>query len=278
MNDKITIEKEGRSITIEDEEKSHLDVVSFTLSDDNLTVEAVEGCDDYVTNYLSKKDMTYLISHLTAMRDMMVEEDEDLEEVCVDINTKAKQILDNPFDYVWEIQGFGMLRTYIDKNTRLQIWLNKYIVPNVTDIHTHPWDFESYIYQGEITNNCYLELFPIIPSIHKGYEYDRCLILTGENAYVKEKTKVSLIDAIAVSYTQGDKYKHDMTIPHRIDFIDGTVTILTKKNIQPDSLAYSYVVDGGEWVSAAPRLATKEEVNDFILAYKKLKENNANIR
>ena len=80
MNNKITIEKEGRSITIEDAENDHLDVVSFTLSDDNLTVEAVEGCDDYVTNYLSKEDMTYLINHLTAMRDMMVEDDKDNDE------------------------------------------------------------------------------------------------------------------------------------------------------------------------------------------------------
>lgn len=84
MNDKITIEKEGRSITIEHCIKGHhLNVAEFTLAKDNLTVNVIEGCDDFVQNDLTKEDMTYLINHLTAMRDMMVEDnkdDEDLEE------------------------------------------------------------------------------------------------------------------------------------------------------------------------------------------------------
>ena len=128
MNNKITIEKEGRSITIEDK------VLTMTT--------------------LYKK------------------------ELC----KRAKHVMENPLEYSWELQGFGMLRTYIDKDTRLQIWLKEFIVPNVTDIHTHPWDFESYIFQGEITNYCFSELPPITPEFNKGYEYDRCLILTGENA------------------------------------------------------------------------------------------------
>ena len=185
---------------------------------------------------------------------------------------RAKHVMENPLEYSWELQGFGMLRTYIDKDTRLQIWLKEFIVPNVTDIHTHPWDFESYIFQGEITNYCFSELPPITPEFNKGYEYDRCLILTGENAYVKERTRVLIMEAYSFRYTKGDNYKHSKLIPHRIDFIDGTITVLTKENIHPNSLAYSYVKDDGEWVSAAPRIATDEEVMTFILAANKLKE------
>ena len=62
----------------------------------------------------------------------------------------VKQVMENPFNYEWELQGFGMLRTYIDKDTRLQIWLKDFIVPGVTDIHTHPWDFESFIYKDKL--------------------------------------------------------------------------------------------------------------------------------
>lgn len=162
-----------------------------------------------------------------------------------------------------------MLRTYISKNTRLQIWLKEFIVPNVTDIHTHPWNFESLIYQGSIANYCFTEA-----GSSNDKKFDRCLILTGENAYVKEKTSVVMgINAIR-NYCAGDSYYHKKTIPHRIDFIDGTITILTKSYIDEDSLAYSYVPDGGKWVSAAPRIATEEEIMKFIEAAKKLKDKN----
>ena len=45
---------------------------------------------------------------------------------------------------------------------------------------------------------------------------------------------------------------------------------VTKSNIDKDSLAYSYVPNGKEWVSAAPRPATEEEVQKFIKAALKL--------
>lgn len=182
----------------------------------------------------------------------------------------VKQVMENPFNYEWEIQGFGMLRTYIDKDTRLQIWLKDFIVPDVTDIHTHPWDFESLIYQGQITNYIFKEHGYHEPHFDSWYEYDRCLILTGEHAYVKEKTKVLLDGYSTYNFNKGDTYCHGKNIPHRIDFIDGTITILTKLNIHEDSLAYSYVPNGGEWVSAAPRIATKEEIITFIDAASKL--------
>jgi hypothetical protein len=41
------------------------------------------------------------------------------------------QILANPFDYKWTIQGFGMLRTYLDSehSERLHIWDPDIAVP-----------------------------------------------------------------------------------------------------------------------------------------------------
>ena len=185
----------------------------------------------------------------------------------------VKNVMENPFNYEWELQGFGMLRTYIDKDTRLQIWLKDFIVPNVTDIHTHPWDFQSFIYQGQITNYIFKEHEYHEPPFDSWYEYNRCLILTGEHAYVKEKEKVLLYGYGTYSFTKGDTYFHGKNIPHRIDFVDGTITILTKQNIQKDNLAYSYVPNGGEWVSAAPKIATNKEVRIFIEAANKLKYN-----
>lgn len=185
----------------------------------------------------------------------------------------VKKIMKFPFDYEWELQGFGMLRTYIDKYTRLQIWLKDFIIPNVTDIHTHPWDFKSFIYQGQIRNNIFFEYDPQNSVSGEWFQCDKCLILTGENAYVKERTPVILKPNGSFEYSQGDLYHHGKDIPHRIDFIDGTITILTKSNIHEDSLAYSYVKGfENEWVSAAPRPATKEEIKAFIEAARKLNQ------
>lgn len=183
---------------------------------------------------------------------------------------KIEEILKNPFNYKWELQGFGMLRTYIEEDTRLQIWSKNHIVENVTDIHTHPWDFTSIIYQGEIINHTFGE--HDLNSSVVGEKFDRCLILTGEKAYVKEKTPIKLNKWTLQRYKKGEVYFHAKNIPHRINFVDGTITILIKRSINPDSLAYSYVKDKEEWVSAAPRIATIEEIEEFIGIAKKLKE------
>lgn len=189
---------------------------------------------------------------------------------CSEYDDIVKKILNNPLDYEWELQGFGMLRTYIDKDTRMQIWLNSFIIQDVTDIHTHPWDFTSYIYQGRISNFIFKEESGDFNT--KKTFYDKCYILTGKDAYVKSKEKVNLTRTKICTYLKGETYVHSKVVPHRIDFIDGTITILTKMNKEKQSFAYSYVKSGREWVSAAPRPATKKEILTFIDAAKRLQQ------
>ena len=186
-------------------------------------------------------------------------------------------ILKNPFNYEWEVQGLGMLRTYLNKDTRFQIWNKDLIVDGVTDIHTHPWDFISVILQGKITNHIYKE-YP--EQVNKSKKYFRCLINTGEDAYVKEKNEVYLLKCDKKTYTSGNFYIHKKHVPHKITFKDGTVTVLNKFNKNDESCmeliplllyqdkksseAYTYVKDGNEWVSAMPRPAKDYEIYDTI--------------
>ncbi len=190
-------------------------------------------------------------------------------------------ILKNPFNYEWEVQGLGMMRTYINKDTRFQIWNKDLIVDGVTDIHTHPWDFISVILQGKITNHIYKE-YP--EQVNKSKKYFRCLINTGEDAYVKEKNEVYLLKCDKKTYTSGNFYIHKKHIPHKITFKDGTVTVLNKFNKNEEcekyikytdnhitvlgqeksSEAYTYVKDGKEWVSAMPRPAKDYEIYDTV--------------
>ena len=186
-------------------------------------------------------------------------------------------ILKNPFNYEWEVQGLGMMRTYLNEDTRFQIWNKDLIVDGVTDIHTHPWDFISVILQGKITNHIYKE-YP--EQVNKSKKYFRCLINTGEDAYVKEKNEVYLLKCDKKTYTSGNFYIHKKHIPHKITFKDGTITVLNKFNKNDESCmeliplllcqdkksseAYTYVKDGNEWVSAMPRPAKDYEIYDTI--------------
>ena len=65
----------------------------------------------------------------------------------------------------WTVQGFGMLRCYLDDGQvqRLHIWTAALRVPGVSDIHTLPWEFDSTVFAGRIINKRYMEARPHTP-------------------------------------------------------------------------------------------------------------------
>src|SRR6266702_4521226 len=67
---------------------------------------------------------------------------------------ELRKLLEKP-DNRWQLQGMGMFRLYLTKEWRLHLWDDRFKVPNVTMIHDHPWDFDSYILAGKLTNQVY---------------------------------------------------------------------------------------------------------------------------
>lgn len=68
----------------------------------------------------------------------------------------VRSVLENWANHRWSLQGFGMLRAYLsDRKLRLHVWNSKFAVPDVTTIHDHPWNFESLVVAGKITNTRY---------------------------------------------------------------------------------------------------------------------------
>jgi hypothetical protein len=59
----------------------------------------------------------------------------------------------------WTVQGFGMMRTYLDeaKRYRLNIWDPDLRVAGCSIIHNHPWHLTSLICSGTMMNVRYLE-------------------------------------------------------------------------------------------------------------------------
>src|SRR5258708_2352757 len=73
----------------------------------------------------------------------------------------------------WSVQGFGMLRTYLDEQHtyRLNIWTDELASPGVSLIHDHPWHFHSWILAGKLTNEIFKEGLGTLHSPGEWYEW-----------------------------------------------------------------------------------------------------------
>lgn len=62
-------------------------------------------------------------------------------------------ILERAHAHDWTLQGLGMLRLYLPGGCRLHVWDMEH-ARNVgaSAIHTHPWDFTSWVIAGKIKN------------------------------------------------------------------------------------------------------------------------------
>lgn len=170
-------------------------------------------------------------------------------------------VLEHPERHEWSLQGFGMLRTYLSPDLRLHVWDPDYRTPSVSDIHDHPWHFESIVLSGIIENRRYRVFHPhdaLPPSHHRGR------IMCGPNPTehgAKDVTEVRLAQWCEGVYRAGDVYRMRADELHASLPSPGAVTLIqqTKADKDPER-AYVYWPIGSGWVSAEPRPATSEEV------------------
>lgn len=176
-------------------------------------------------------------------------------------------VLAHPERYDWSLQGFGMLRTYVSRELRLHIWDDRFRVKNVSDIHDHPWHFESLVLSGEIRNRRFDDTYPtpMQPATHhKG------LIICGSETDVKTATierDVHLYDTGVQLIASGGLYRQKADEVHRTDFTRGTVTLIAREWTEKDpERALVYWPIGETWTPGHPRPATVTERNE-ICAY-----------
>jgi hypothetical protein len=169
----------------------------------------------------------------------------------------VRRVLINPFDWEWSVQGFGMLRTYLDANKRfrLNIWDSNLAVPDVSLIHNHPWDFYSYIISGKFTNVRYFK-------DPNGDEYDWMVIKTGEGGGPDGRSgTIRMSPAIFPQcYHQGDVYNQESTEIHKSMYTNGTVTLNDRTPKLDSEHAVVFWPHGESWVDAEPRPATTQEI------------------
>lgn len=166
----------------------------------------------------------------------------------------VQRILEKPFQYEWTKQGLGMLRTYIAPEIRLHVWDHRLKFHNVSELHTHPWNFHSVVVAGKVINQRYVES-------DDGRDILRQTIKCGEGGgLVGNPEVVKLTSGMRESYVEGDIYLQNAAEIHRSAPLDGTVTIIHREFLDDTEHAYVYFED--DWVTAEPSPAGGVERDD----------------
>jgi len=174
----------------------------------------------------------------------------------------VRKLLEKASWLEWSVQGLGMLRTYLSRETRLHVWHSAFKVPNVSTIHDHPWDFESRVIVGRITNRVYGRDLSLDPS------HTLARIKCGEGGGLIPGSEESLGLRLVSeeTYTPGEMYDEIADVLHESVPEDGTVTIVTRRFRRDTEHARVCYPIGTSWVSAEPRPATADEIATGVKA------------
>jgi hypothetical protein len=175
----------------------------------------------------------------------------------------------------WTTQGLGMVRTNLDKDGmfRLNVWHHALRIPNISCIHTHPWDLKSYCLNGEITNVRYKDNLGSaydydpsaeVPELTAAY-YPASYMTLGcgshpNGAQLSGEQQRLLYPQEPEVYHTGDAYVQGRDEIHESRYVDGTVTLNVRTNRREDQSATVYWPAGTPWVDAKQRVATGNEV------------------
>ena len=175
----------------------------------------------------------------------------------IGLRAAVKTIMSRSRPSDWSVQGFGMMRTYLDpeKVWRLNIWHSSLAVPGVSTIHDHPWNFRSIVLTGKF-ENVRFAVSPDGPSPN----FDAMQIRTGEGGGPSgERFGCTLIEKSREVYLPGEDYAQVWDEIHESKYVDGTVTLNQRSRVGTGEHARVFWPRGEEWVDAEPRAATDAE-------------------
>lgn len=171
----------------------------------------------------------------------------------------VRKILEHPFGFEWSLQGFGMLRLYLEPEIRLHVWDSRFTVESVSQTHTHPWNFHSTVVAGVVRNTRYHEVDSHKATGARTKALRRQTILCGVGGGLEgDPEDVELWAEPVEVYGAGHSYTQRAHEIHVSEPYDGTVTIIRREFL--DDQDHAYVYFDGDWVSAEPRPASNLEV------------------
>jgi hypothetical protein len=182
------------------------------------------------------------------------------------VKDDVKDILTCADEFQWQVQGFGMLRTYLNggSDIRLQIWDQRLVEWGYSPIHDHPWDFSSIIVAGTLFNQRFNRKWQAGSSGWKKYNED--VIVPGPDNEGTESVGTCWLQGEPVEvYSAGDTYSQRWYELHQTRYTQSTITVIERERTRPDGDIASSIWQGpGKWVSARPRTAEPEEITAII--------------
>lgn len=176
------------------------------------------------------------------------------------LRAMVKQTLRHHERHEWNLQGFGMLRTYLEDGWRLHVWNDDYMVPGVTLMHDHPWHFDSLLIAGGLANQryCIAEEEEGGPATHMMRTITPGIGLATIRV---DAVRIEIAGPREV-YLADEIYHQDAHEIHVSTPFPGTITLVRRERVGED-VARSFHPLDKEWVSAEPRQATAEEVREI---------------
>lgn len=176
----------------------------------------------------------------------------------------AKTGLRNADRLLWTVQGFGMLRTYLDdaKRFRLHVWTQALKTHDVSTHHDHPWHFRSFVLAGRLYNTRYVETEG---HDDRGERFWQQKIQCGECGGPKaEPEEVFLRRCVTETYHPGDVYSQRANEVHSTHYVDGTVSLVDRAMLEDPDHAFVFWPWDKQWVTAKPRAARDHEVREAV--------------
>jgi hypothetical protein len=173
-----------------------------------------------------------------------------------------------PSLFDWSLQGFGMFRLYISKRVRLHVWDDRFAVPGVTTIHSHPWHFRSTVISGKMTDRLYEVRDTRNMKRSDERLFNKQQIVCGPGGGVAkgpsggvlapEPVYLSLLQEVTIE--AGASYGLTSEAFHESVPEPGTVTIIEREFLKDTEHAYVCFPHEETWMSAEPREALPKEV------------------
>lgn len=153
------------------------------------------------------------------------------------LRAEVHDILVNWREREWQVQGFGMLRTYLDGpgEPRLQVWDQRLATWSNNAIHDHPWAFESTIVAGVLFN----QRFRVEVSNHP-YDGHTTEIVPGTRGGLLSERPIQpcrITPAQPEIYAMGESYSQTHREMHLTKYLPGTVTLITRSEREEADIA-----------------------------------------
>lgn len=150
----------------------------------------------------------------------------------VELRSRVHEVLVGHAAHEWQVQGFGMLRTYLpgENEPRLQVWDQRIACWGNNAIHDHPWAFQSTVIAGMVFNQRF-DIDPPATSLGENGNGHVTEIIPGtRGGKLSERPVVSCVispNPVEV-YAMGDSYRQAHREMHLTRYAQGSVTLIER--------------------------------------------------